>query len=224
MYLVSLHGHGTSAWPSASGAPTECSAFTNGRSAAAAARARHRARGGVATAAATLFIDIVGSTTMAATIPAPEMVAILNRFFGIVVDEVERHGGLVNKFEGDAALAVFGTPARLSDAAGAALATARAIRARLDTACGDFGAAIGVAAGRVVAGNVGAHQRYEFTVIGDAVNEAARLCELAKQEGLLLASGNTVAAAAVAEAEQWRLGESVTLRGRLAPTRLARPA
>ncbi|WP_425298376.1 adenylate/guanylate cyclase domain-containing protein [Nocardia abscessus] len=161
---------------------------------------------------------------MAATIPAPEMVAILNRFFGIVVDEVERHGGLVNKFEGDAALAVFGTPARLSDAAGAALATARAIRARLDTACGDFGAAIGVAAGRVVAGNVGAHQRYEFTVIGDAVNEAARLCELAKQEGLLLASGNTVAAAAVAEAEQWRLGESVTLRGRLAPTRLARPA
>ncbi|MGV9973089.1 adenylate/guanylate cyclase domain-containing protein [Nocardia beijingensis] len=195
-----------------------------GREVAAAALAGDPTLGGVETDAAALFIDIVGSTTMAATIPAPEMVAILNRFFGIVVDEVERHGGLVNKFEGDAALAVFGTPAALADAPGAALATARAIRARLDSGAADFVAAIGVAAGRVVAGNVGAHQRYEFTVIGDAVNEAARLCELAKRQGLLLASGATIAAAAAPEAGLWRLGDSVTLRGRLTPTRLARPA
>uniref|UniRef100_UPI0005842D47 adenylate/guanylate cyclase domain-containing protein n=1 Tax=Nocardia araoensis TaxID=228600 RepID=UPI0005842D47 len=194
-----------------------------GREVAAAALAGDPALGGVETDAAALFIDIVGSTTMAATIPAPEMVAILNRFFGIVVDEVERHGGLVNKFEGDAALAVFGTPAPLADAPGAALAAARAIRVRLDSTATDFVAAIGVAAGRVVAGNVGAHQRYEFTVIGDAVNEAARLCELAKRQGLLLASGATITAAAESEAGHWQLGESVTLRGRLAPTRLARP-
>ncbi|MEU8899299.1 adenylate/guanylate cyclase domain-containing protein [Nocardia sp. NPDC048505] len=195
-----------------------------GREVANAALTGNARLGGVEVEAAALFIDIVGSTGMAASLPAPDMVAILNRFFGVVVDEVERHGGLLNKFEGDAALAVFGTPTPLPDAAGAALACGRAIRARLDTDATDFVAAIGIAEGRVVAGNVGARQRYEFTVIGDAVNEAARLCELAKQDSLLLTSDKTVAAADPAEAAHWRLGESVELRGRPTPTRLARPA
>ncbi|WP_330251390.1 HAMP domain-containing protein [Nocardia sp. NBC_00565] len=180
--------------------------------------------GGVETEAAVLFVDIIGSTTMTTTRPATEIVAILNSFFDIVVDEVERCGGLLNKFEGDAALAVFGTPAPLDDASGAAMSCARAIRTRLSAKASDFSAAIGVAAGRVVAGNVGAHHRYEFTVIGDAVNEAARLCELAKNDpGRLLTSETTIATADPAEAEHWQLGESVTLRGRVTPTRLGRP-
>ncbi|MET7769243.1 adenylate/guanylate cyclase domain-containing protein [Nocardia sp. NPDC005366] len=194
-----------------------------GQDVADAALATDPVLGGVETEAAALFIDIIGSTRMAATRPATDIVEMLNRFFGIVVDEVERHGGLVNKFEGDAALCLFGTPAPLPDASGAALACARAISSRLGETS-DFSAALGVSAGRVVAGNVGAHQRYEFTVIGDPVNEAARLCELAKQDaGLVLAAADTVAAAASAEARQWQLGESVTLRGRVIPTRLARP-
>lgn len=176
------------------------------------------------TEAAVLFVDIIGSTTMTATRPATEIVAILNSFFDIVVDEVERCGGLLNKFEGDAALAVFGTPAPLDDASGAAMSCARAIRTRLRAKAADFSAAIGVAAGRVAAGNVGAHQRYEFTVIGDAVNEAARLCELAKNDpGRLLTSETTIATADPAEVRHWQLGESVTLRGRVTPTRLGRP-
>ncbi|WP_433681726.1 adenylate/guanylate cyclase domain-containing protein [Nocardia sp. CA-119907] len=180
--------------------------------------------GGVECEAAVLFIDIIGSTTMTATRPATEIVAILNSFFDIVVDEVERCGGLLNKFEGDAALAVFGTPAPLADAPGAALSCARAIRNRLTARAHDFTAAIGVAAGRVVAGNVGAHQRYEFTVIGDAVNEAARLCELAKNDPQrLLTSETTIATADPAEARHWQLGESVMLRGRVTSTRLGRP-
>ncbi|MEV6774044.1 adenylate/guanylate cyclase domain-containing protein [Nocardia sp. NPDC051030] len=191
---------------------------------AAAALAQNPELGGTECDAAALFIDIIGSTTMTATRPAAEIVAILNEFFGIVVDEVERSGGLLNKFEGDAALAVFGTPAPLPDAAGAALAAARRIRRRLSGAAIEFDAGIGVAAGRVVAGNVGAHRRYEFTVIGDAVNEAARLCELAKQDDdRLLASAPTIEAADPRERTQWQLGESVTLRGRPQPTRLARP-
>lgn len=179
--------------------------------------------GGAETDAAALFIDIIGSTTLAATRPAPEIVAILNRFFDIVVDEVDRHGGLVNKFEGDAALAVFGAPAQLDDYAGRALSCARAIQRRLRGST-DLAAGIGVAAGRVVAGNVGARQRYEFTVIGDAVNEAARLCELSKSHPeRLLTSAVTLSAAAGTEATHWVLGETVTLRGRLATTRLAAP-
>ncbi|MBL1078267.1 adenylate/guanylate cyclase domain-containing protein [Nocardia sp. 2] len=191
---------------------------------AAAALARNPELGGEEVEAAALFIDIIGSTTMAATRPAPEIVATLNEFFGIVVDEVERHGGLVNKFEGDAALAIFGTPAPLPDFAGSALAASRAIRRRLSTATVELDAGIGIAAGRVVAGNVGAHSRYEFTVIGDAVNEAARLCELAKRdEGRVLAAAGAVQTAREKESDNWKLGESVLLRGRLRETRLARP-
>ncbi len=77
---------------------------------AEAALTRTQSLGGQECDAAAIFVDIIGSTTMTATRPADEIVAILNGFFGIVVDEVERYGGLLNKFEGDAALAVFGTP------------------------------------------------------------------------------------------------------------------
>ncbi|MFI6867784.1 adenylate/guanylate cyclase domain-containing protein [Nocardia sp. NPDC050406] len=196
-----------------------------GHDVAAAALARRPELGGEETHAAALFIDVIGSTTLAATRPANEIVTILNEFFGIVVDEVEAYGGLVNKFEGDAALAIFGTPAPLLDATGCALAAARAIRSRLRDSTMEFDAAIGVAAGRVVAGNVGAHRRYEFTVIGDPVNEAARLCELAKHEdGRVLASASAVADADPDESKRWDLGETVTLRGRVLQTRLARPA
>ncbi|WP_216915301.1 adenylate/guanylate cyclase domain-containing protein [Nocardia noduli] len=194
-----------------------------GQDVADAALAAEPVLGGVETEAAALFIDIIGSTRMAATRPATEIVEMLNHFFGIVVEEVERHGGLVNKFEGDAALCLFGTPAPLPDGPGSALACARAIAARL-AETSDFTAAIGISSGRVVAGNVGAHQRYEFTVIGDPVNEAARLCELAKQEdGLVLAAADSVAAADPVESRKWQLGEFVTLRGRVTATRLARP-
>ncbi|WP_067570222.1 adenylate/guanylate cyclase domain-containing protein [Nocardia acidivorans] len=195
-----------------------------GHDVAAAALERNQELGGEECFAAAIFVDIIGSTTMAASRPAHEIVTILNDFFAIVVDEVERYGGLVNKFEGDAALAVFGTPAPLVDPAGSALAATRAIRARLSSATTEFDAGIGVAAGRVVAGNVGAHRRYEFTVIGDAVNEAARLCELAKaEENRVLTSASTVEAADRAEQKYWDTGESVILRGRLKPTYLARP-
>jgi adenylate cyclase len=79
-----------------------------------------------------------------------------------------------------------------------------------------------VSAGRVVAGNIGAAERFEYTVIGDAVNEAARLCELAKSRpGRLLASAATVLGASTAENACWHLDGEVELRGRDEPTRLA---
>ena len=135
------------------------------------------------------------------------------------------YGGMVNKFEGDAALCVFGAPVPQDDHARRALACARTLRARLDELDGGLDAAIGVACGTVVAGNVGAEARFEYTVIGDPVNEAARLTELAKQhDQRLLASGDAVDCAGGAEAARWSLDGEVTLRGRECPTRIAVPA
>jgi adenylate cyclase len=86
----------------------------------------------------------------------------------------------------------------------------------------EFG--IGVSAGRAIAGHIGAQARFEYTVIGDPVNEAARLTELAKLEsGHVLASAIAVSGALDAEALRWDVGEIVELRGRTAPTQLARP-
>jgi adenylate cyclase len=171
-----------------------------------------------------LFVDLIGSTSLAVELPPTEVVALLNRFFAVVVQVVDESGGWVNKFEGDAALAVFGAPTAHDDPAGQALAAGRRLAARLARELPDAAAGIGVSAGEAVAGYVGALRRFEFTVIGDPVNEAARLTELAKDvAGGLLASGRAVQLAGEGEAVNWRYGESVTLRGRGTPTRLATP-
>ena len=180
--------------------------------------------GGELRDAAVLFVDVIGSTRLAATHDPREVVERLNAFFAIVVDTVSLHGGWVNKFEGDAALCVFGAPAPHPDPAGAALATARAMRFRLDDQLRGLEAAIGVSAGEVVAGNVGAANRFEYTVIGDPVNEAARLSELAKASPeRLLASDAALARAGDRERGRWRFGREESLRGRTKPTRIASP-
>ena len=172
-----------------------------------------------------LFVDLVGSTSMAMAMPPTEVVRVLNRFFRVVVEVVEAECGLVNKFEGDAALCVFGAPVAQEDPAGDALRAARAMAARLtrDVPETDFG--IGISAGTAVAGNVGAEHRFEYTVIGDPVNEAARLCELAKQRPeRVLASESALAKAAPPEADAWTVTESAVLRGRNTPTGVAHPS
>src|SRR3546814_17577746 len=100
---------------------------------------------------------------------------MLNRFFSVVISEVDARGGLVNKFMGDAALAIFGAPVEHDDHATAALASARAMADRLRVEVPEIGFGIGVSTGEVVAGKIGDETRFEYTVIGDAVNSAARL-------------------------------------------------
>nr|WP_232285525.1 adenylate/guanylate cyclase domain-containing protein [Saccharomonospora marina] len=165
-----------------------------------------------------LFVDVVDSTALAAKLPPQEVVRKLNRLFASVVDAVGTHGGLVNKFQGDAALCIFGAPTRHADPATSALRTARAIRdAVSSTAELDLG--IGVATGPAFAGQLGTSSRLEYTVIGDAVNEAARLTEHAKQvPGRILISEPTLAAAAESERARWRRYETIQLRGRQTPT------
>jgi adenylate cyclase len=182
------------------------------------------ALGGEVREVAVLFVDIVGSTELAAEHPPEEVVAVLNRFFAVVVDVVVEHGGLVNKFEGDAALAVFGAPIEVEDPAGHALAAGRDLAARLREEVSEVEAGVGVAAGPAVAGNIGEERRFEYTVIGDPVNEAARLSEQAKTvDGRLLASASALERAGDEERRHWELGDKVTLRGRGEPTTLAVP-
>jgi class 3 adenylate cyclase len=166
---------------------------------------------------AVLFIDLVGYTRLASTRPPQEVANALNDFFGIVVAAVDEHHGLINKFQGDAA------PLRTDKPASDALATARSLAVKLDRLpLLDFG--IGVSAGPVFAGNIGAENRYEYTVVGDAVNEAARLADVAKTtDGRILCSGAAIERADATEGQHWASRGSVVLRGRSEPTAISQP-
>jgi adenylate cyclase len=171
-----------------------------------------------------LFVDLTGSTSMALAMPPTEVVRLLNRFFRVVIEVIEAEGGLVNKFEGDAALCVFGAPVASGDPAGKALRAARRLAERLDREVPEIGFGIGVSAGRAVAGNVGSEKRFEYTVIGDPVNEAARLCDVAKERSVpVVASDAALARATEDEAEAWSVTERTVLRGRLEATGIASP-
>ncbi|MEJ7633290.1 adenylate/guanylate cyclase domain-containing protein [Aeromicrobium sp.] len=196
-----------------------------GQAVATAATSGDVELGGQTLDVSVLMIDLVGSTTYAATREPGEVVAMLNRFFTVIVEEVDRREGLVNKFMGDAVLAIFGAPLDLDDHAGGALEAARAIAGRLATEMPEIGAGIGVSTGQAVAGNVGHQSRFEYTVIGDAVNAAARLTELAKDvEGRVLVSTASVSASGPAEQEHWVSDGSPVLRGRTEPTQTSRLA
>ncbi|HTY29566.1 MAG TPA: adenylate/guanylate cyclase domain-containing protein, partial [Mycobacterium sp.] len=173
--------------------------------------------------AAVLFVDLVGSTQLAQSQSPAKVAEVLNRFFEIVVAAVDERQGLINKFQGDAVLAVFGAPLANAEPESDALATARELAVALRRLpVVDFG--IGVSAAPVFAGNIGAQHRYEHTVIGDAVNEAARLADRAKstpQRALCTAAA--LFSAKPAERKRWTECGSETLRGRLEPTRMLAP-
>ena len=123
-----------------------------------------------------LFLDVCDFTGFAEERSAQEVVATVNRLFERVVPVIHEHEGHVDKFIGDGLLAVFGAPRRQEDHADRALATALAIRdAVRDEFGGELEVGIGLNSGKVVAGNVGGGGRLEFSVIGDAVNVAARV-------------------------------------------------
>ncbi|HLG01273.1 MAG TPA: adenylate/guanylate cyclase domain-containing protein [Acidimicrobiia bacterium] len=149
--------------------------------------------GGERRIASVLFLDLAGFTTLTEERRPEEVVELLNRVFSVAVAEVDQRGGFVNKFLGDAALAIFGAPLDDPDHAVHAVEAAKAIGKHLDRLDVPYG--IGLSTGRVLAGNVGAAERFEYTVIGDAVNEAERLQELTRTRGVaILISGATVGA------------------------------
>ena len=131
------------------------------------------ALGGEEVEVTAMFLDVRDFTGFASGASAVEVVGALNELFERVVPIVHGHGGHVDKFIGDGLLAVFGAPRRddehAAHAIGAALEIARAVQD------GPLAIGIGLNSGRVIAGNVGGGGRQEFSVIGDAVNVAARV-------------------------------------------------
>lgn len=186
-----------------------------GKEVAEAAALGQVSLGGETRVVSVLFVDLIGSTTYATLRSPHEVVSTLNAFLGVVVEEVDRQGGFVNKFMGDAVLAIFGAPVDLPGHPAAALTAARRIAARLGAEVSEIEAGIGVATGEAVAGNIGDESRFEYTVIGDSVNSAARLCELAKSvPGHVLVSWESVRRAGAAEAPHWQVHQDLVLRGR----------
>jgi adenylate cyclase len=157
-----------------------------------------------------MFVDIRSFTTAARTRTPAEVVARLDDVFEILVEIVDRHNGIVNKFLGDGLLAIFGAP--LDDPLEAANAVAAAREMLTSVEASNFGHAwpirlgIGIHVGQAVAGTVGSQRRKEYTVIGDTVNLASRLESLNKEVGSQL-----IVSDAVREAARDAIGEALPL-------------
>ncbi len=184
-----------------------------------------RLRQGWEVEVAVLVVDIRGFTSRVERFSEPaEVSTFLGRFRGHVIAAAEASGGVVDKFVGDSAIVVFGVPEARGDEAARALACARSLSARIAAwnAAGPPGGPVrigmGAHVGPVYAGAVGDSSRLEFTVLGDAVNVAARLEQATKESGGGLAvSRDLLERAGKAGAEGWRRSAKTTLRGRTAP-------
>ena len=150
--------------------------------------------GGAKTDASIVFCDISGFTARAARMDAHDLVEMLNHYFQPIIEAIFRFDGTVDKFVGDAVLAVFGCPQpdkeHHAKAVKAALAIQQSVEAttQLRAARGDetCQVRVGVHSGEVFQGFVGSNDRLEFTVIGDAVNRAHRCCDGAGDGDILL--------------------------------------
>jgi class 3 adenylate cyclase len=138
---------------------------------------------GVEVTVSILFCDVRGFTSYAEQASAPEVIATLNEMFAAIVPVVEKHGGHVDKFLGDGLLAVFGTPRPLADHADRAVDAACEIVRVVAEGPSGLTVAAGVNSGSVVAGPLGGSGRLNFSVIGDAVNVAARVEAATRQTG-----------------------------------------
>ena len=143
--------------------------------------------GGERRQVAVLFSDIRDFTPLAEPMEPADVAALLTEYFTQMVECVFRHGGTLDKFMGDAVMAQWGAPIAADDDPDRALAAATDMQRALETlnerwrAQGRpaIGIGVGVAWGEVFAGNIGSERRMEYTIIGDTVNVAARLCKAA---------------------------------------------
>ncbi|MEP6691154.1 MAG: adenylate/guanylate cyclase domain-containing protein, partial [Gemmatimonadaceae bacterium] len=169
-----------------------------------------------------LFSDIRDFTPLSETMKPDEVARLLSEYFTVMVECVFRHGGTLDKFVGDALMAQWGAPLGAPDDADRAMRAALDMLRELETLNDGWRAAgrpalevgIGLNVGEVFAGNIGSERRLEFTVIGDAVNTAARLC-FAAGGGEILITGEL--RAALADPPPLTEREPLELKGKVKP-------
>ena len=158
-----------------------------------------------------LFSDIRGFTTLAEGLDAEQLTTLLNEYLTVMTDIVFEEGGTLDKYVGDMIVAIYGAPMPMEDHAHRACRTALRMSERLTVLCRQweaegrptFDIGIGVNSGLITVGNMGSRRRFDYTVIGDAVNLGSRLEGLNKEYGTRILIG---------EETQRRLGDRLVCR------------
>lgn len=177
-----------------------------------------------------MFADLSGFTALSGLVGPEELVARTNEYLTLIADEVESTGGYVDKFIGDAVMAIWGAPVALDDHTGKAVKAAIGISERIAaqharaTAAGEHGFAvkIGVNSGQAVVGNVGSEKRFNYTAVGEAVNIAARLEGLPGVYDCRIIIGETTADQ-VRDRYILRELDMVAVKGKSEPLRIFEP-
>ncbi len=176
------------------------------------------------------FSDIASFSRISEGLGPDELVSFLNKYFVIMGEEIENHGGIIERFVGDAVLALFGAPVDDPDHAKNCVACCLAIQKRLTESQDLFNVPgdmevvtrIGINSGVMTVGNVGAERRFGYTVIGDAVNLSARLESGNKQFGTTLVCGDRTWELCADDFE-WRKIDTARVVGRNQPVVLREP-
>ncbi len=187
--------------------------------------------GGETRAVSVYFSDIAGFSAISESLSPRELVALMNEYLSAMTDIIEAHGGFVDKYIGDAIVAVFGAPAddpnHAVNAVRAALACEAELAVMNRTGVTAFRGLqirhrIGLNSGDALVGNIGSRRRFNYTVMGDTVNLAARLEGANKHYGTsIMAAEATVILSG--DAVVWRELDTIRVTGRTAPTRVFEP-
>ncbi len=177
------------------------------------------------TAVVALFADLRGFTHLSESVPVARIVPMLNEFFGALTDAAHEEEGTVFSMAGDSLLVGFNVPVPQADASQRALRTARGMIERFAPIAEcwrrdyglNIGVGIGIEAGEVVAGNVGSASFMSYTIIGDAVNVAARLMQMAAADEILIGPGAMASLKDHLGKSGARLRKEVVVRGKAQP-------
>ena len=140
-----------------------------------------------------LFTDVRGFTSLSERLEPEKVAEIMNKALTIQADAVKKHGGMVDKYIGDAMMAIFNAPMDLADHETKAIKTALEIKKNMQEADLGIEIGIGINTGEAVIGNMGSDTRFDYTAIGDAVNLAARLESSTKEVGEDIVIGHSTA-------------------------------
>ena len=164
-----------------------------------------------------LFTDVRGFTVLSENKSPEEVTAIMNQALTIQAKAVQEHGGMVDKFIGDAMMAIYNAPVDLADHEAQAIKTALQIRHEMREAQLGIDIGIGISSGKAVLGNMGSQARFDYTAIGDAVNTASRLESATKEVGVDLLIGESTAQAVDYELQSLK---PIKVKGKAKPLKI----